>query len=273
MSTLHNGLYELGRLDRFAVGDTPVHRIDPRAKVLTTLIFIVCVVSFSRYTVLGMLPFVIFPVAIAAEGRIPLRWLASRLLIAAPFALLVGVFNPLLDREVIASVGPLALSGGIVSYASIILRFLLTTAAALLLIATTGFTAVCNALERMKVPDVLVTQLLFLYRYIFVLAEETLTMGRARDLRSFDGRGRELRYYGVLLGQLLLRTYARAQRIYSAMLLRGFDGTVRTRAVLCLRARDVLFVAGWSALFLAFRLVNVPLGIGTILTRLVTGAL
>jgi cobalt/nickel transport system permease protein len=273
VSTLHDGLYELGRLDGFASGDTAVHRVDPRVKVLTTLIFIVCVVSFPRYSVTGMVPFVIFPVALAAEGRIPLRWLGSRLRIAAPFALLVGVFNPLLDREVVASVGGVALSGGIVSYASIIARFLLTTAAALLLIATTGFTSVCNALERMRVPDVFATQLLFLYRYIFVLGEEALTMSRARDLRSFGTRGQGLRIFGLMLGQLLLRTYARAQRIYSAMLLRGFDGTVRTRRVLHFRASDAAFLLGWSALFLTLRFINVPLAIGTIVTRLVTGAL
>ena len=128
-------------------------------------------------------------------------------------------------------------------------------------------TNVCMAIERLGAPDVFATQLLFLYRYIFVLAEETLTMSRARSLRSFDGRGMGLSVYGQILGQLLLRTYARAQRVYYAMLCRGFDGHVRTMRTLRFTGRDYAFMFGWSAVFVVFRLYNVPLLLGQIVTR------
>jgi len=266
MSSVYNGLYELGRLDRFALQDTSVHRVDPRVKVVTTFAFIVCVVSFDRYAVVPLAAFLLFPIVLAVEGRVPLDWLGSRLLAAAPFALLIGVFNPLIDRDVVATIGTLGLTGGWVSYASIMMRFLLTTAAALVLIATTSFTGVCNAIQRLGVPDVFATQLLFLYRYLFVLAEEALTMSRARDLRSFGRHGMSLAVFGQIAGNLLLRTYARAQRVYSAMLSRGFDGVVRTRTVLHLRRSDLVFLVGWTLLFIILRFVNVPLLIGTIVT-------
>ncbi len=266
MSSFHEGLYELGRVDQFATLDTPIHRVDPRAKVLATFVFLVCVVSFDKYTVIPMLPFAIFPIVMATEGRIPLGWLGNRLLAAAPFALLVGVFNPLLDRTVVAQIGSVEIIGGWISYFSIVVRFLLTTAAALALIATTSFNGVCMALERLGVPDVFATQLLLLYRYVFVLAEQALTMGRARDLRSFGKRGTGIKAFGQLLGTLLLRTYARAQRIYSAMLVRGFDGHIRTLQRLHFTTRDTVFVLGWSAVFIFFRFVNVPLVIGGLMT-------
>ncbi len=82
-------------------------------------------------------------------------------------------------------------------------------------------------LEKLGMPDVLATQLLFLYRYIFVLGEETMRMSRARASRSFGKRGMGMRVYSQILGHLLLRTYARAQHVYQAMLARGFDGHVR----------------------------------------------
>ena len=106
-------------------------------------------------------------------------------------------------------------------------RFFLTISAALVLIGTTSFNGVCMGLERLGMPDVLATQLLFLYRYIFVLGEETMRMSRARASRSFGRRGMGIRVYSQILGHLLLRTYARAQRVYQAMLARGFDGHVR----------------------------------------------
>ncbi len=269
MASVESGLYALGWLDQFSLRDTPVHRIDPRAKVVATLVFIVCVVSFDRYDVLGLTPFLLFPVVLMAESGMPPRELGKRLAIAAPFALVVGVFNLLLERQVVAYLGPVPITAGLVSYVSIIARFLLTTSAALLLIGTSGMTGVAAAVERLGAPDVFATQLLFLYRYIFVLAEEVMRLARARELRSFGRRGLGVRVYGAILGHLLLRAVARSRRIFDAMQCRGFDGRVRTRRALHMRAADWWFVIGWSAAFLLFRFVNVPLLLG----QLVTGVL
>ncbi|MFO7630934.1 MAG: hypothetical protein R6W76_00260, partial [Caldilinea sp.] len=94
MSTVAAGLSTLDRLDRLARRDTAIHRVDPRAKVVTTFVFILCVVSFDRYEVLALLPFVLFPVVLASEGGIPFGFLGRILLVVSPFALLVGAFNP-----------------------------------------------------------------------------------------------------------------------------------------------------------------------------------
>ncbi len=264
MPSLQEALYEVGRVDQLAAQDTWVHRLDARVKVLVTLAFVVCVVSFDRYAFIPLLPFALFPVIMASEGRIPLRWIGQRLVEASPFALLVGILNPLLDPAVVATVGTLEVTGGWASYLSIIVRFLLTTAAALVLVATTGFHGVCNALERMGVPDVFAVQLLFLYRYIFVLAEEAVMMSRARDLRSFGRRGTGIAVYGQILGHLLLRTYARARRVHDAMVARGFDGRVRVRDTLAIEPADLLFLAVCAAFLLTARLVDIPVLIGSL---------
>jgi cobalt/nickel transport system permease protein len=269
VSSIETGLYELGRFDQLSRAESPVHRLDPRAKVIATLFFLVCVVSLPPYDLVWLAPFVLFPVALASAADLPLDFLGSRLLIAAPFALVVGAFNPLLDHTVVAHVGGIAVTGGWVSYASIVARFLLTTSAALVLVGTTGMSDVCLALERLGVPDVIVTQLLFLYRYIFVLAEEAMRMARARSLRSFDGRGTGLAAYGSMLGQLLLRTLDRAQRVYGAMQCRGFTGRVHSARTLAFRAGDWAFMLGWSTAFVLFRLVNVPLLLGGLLTKVI----
>jgi len=67
MSSVATGLSALDRLDRLARLDTPVHRVDPRAKVITTAVFVVCVVSYGKYDLLGLLPFALFPVVLATE--------------------------------------------------------------------------------------------------------------------------------------------------------------------------------------------------------------
>jgi cobalt/nickel transport system permease protein len=138
------------------------------------------------------------------------------------------------------------------------LRCVLTVSAALILIASTGLNAVCLALDKLGAPRSFVMQLLFLYRYIFVLTDEALRLVRARSLRSFQGRGLGLKVFGNLIGQLLLRTLARARRIHLAMLSRGFEGTMHLLRPLRLRFQDAAFLLGWSALFVLMRWYNIP---------------
>jgi cobalt/nickel transport system permease protein len=268
MPTINVHAFDLGAMDRLSRQDTVVHRLDGRAKVLTTLVFIVTVVSFKRYEVSAMIPFLLFPVVVSGLGNISFSYLARKIAVVAPFAVLIGIFNPILDRHILTTLGPLEISGGWISFASILLRFTLTVSAALTLVAVTGFNNVCAALERLGVPKIFVVQLMFLYRYLFVLIEESLRMIRARSLRMFDGKGAGLRTFGPLVGNLLLRTLDRAQRIHLAMSCRGFTGEVPVLRPLSFGFRDAVFVIGWSAVFIGLRVFNFPRLAGETLTRI-----
>jgi cobalt/nickel transport system permease protein len=267
MAKIDSAFFDIGTLDTLACRDSAVHRLDPRAKLVTTLVFILVVVSFGRYEVSALLPFGLFPLSLILLAELPTGYLLKKLLLAAPFALCVGAFNPFFDRQVLLQFGPLELSGGWVSFASILLRFTLTVLAALVLIATTSFTGVCRALERLGAPRVFSLQLLFLYRYLFVLIDEAQRLVRARALRSFGGRGLGMQVFGHLAGQLLLRTLDRAQRLHLAMLCRGFDGEVRQLRPLRIGRQEVVFTLGWSAAFVALRLYNLPQLLGRLLTE------
>ena len=268
MASIDASFFDVGRLDRLARQDTPVHRLDPRIKLITTLLFLVSVVSFGKYELSALLPFFLYPVTLASAGRIPFGYLSKRLLAVAPFAVLVGIFNPFLDRGTLLRLGDLEVSGGWVSFLSIQVRFCLTVGTALVLIAVTSFQGLCAALQRLGVPQVLTVQLLFLYRYLFVLGEEAVRLVRARALRSFGGRGMGMRVYGSLLGHLLLRTLDRAQRIHLAMCCRGFSGEIRSLRELRIRGPEIVFALGWAGAFAVFRLVNVPRWVGALFTGL-----
>lgn len=253
MARIDSVFADLAALDTLAALDSPVHRLDPRIKVLTALVFVVCVVSFDKYAIAAMAPFALFLSLVMAVAGIPAGFVLRRVALVAPFAVLVALFNPLLDQQPLISLGPVAVTGGWLSFASILLRFALTVAAMLVLVAVTGFHAVCLGLERMGMPRVFAVQLLLLYRYLFVLVEEGQRMHRARALRSFQGRGLGMRTFGHLITGLLLRTLDRAQRIHLAMLCRGFDGAIRLRRTLRLTARDILLLLLANLLLLALR--------------------
>ena len=100
----------------------------------------------------------------------------------------------------------------------------------MLLLGGTGMHALCAALSRLGVPRVFTAQLLFLHRYLFVLAEEALRMSTAHRLRAAPGRRLALSTYASLAGQLLLRAFDRAARVHQSMRARGFDGTLQLDA-------------------------------------------
>lgn len=266
MASLHDAVLDLKRLDLLAKGNSTIHRLDARAKVLVALIFILCVVSYNRYELTALLPFFIFPVIMVSLSGLPALYILRKIILLCPFVLAVGIFNPIIDREVLLQFGPVDISGGWISFASILTRSILTVGTGFILMAVTGFTSICQALERLGIPQVFTVQLLFLYRYIFVLTEESGRASRARELRSCGKKGLGIHSFGSLTGHLLLRTWQRAERIHSAMLSRGFTGVFHVQRQQCFGAPELRFVIGWSALFILLRLQNVSQYLGQLVT-------
>lgn len=270
MKTLEHAFLDIGRLDLLASQDTFVHRLDPAAKVLTGVVYVLCVVSFGKYELSALLPFLIFPVWLAGVGRVPFAYIAKKLLAVAPFAFMVAIWNPVFDQKILFRIGETGISGGWLSFFSIMTRFALTVGAAFLLIAVTSFQGLCLGLQKLGMPRVMTVQLLFLYRYLFVLGAEAMSMSRARALRSFKGRGMGIKIFTQIVGNLLLRTIDRATRIYQAMLARGFDGEMRLARKTGFGGPEAAFTLFWSAIFLVFRFVNVPELLGTLFANAIS---
>jgi cobalt/nickel transport system permease protein len=269
MVSINNAVRDLKRLELLARGDTAIHQLDARAKVVVTLVFILCVVSYGRYELSALLPFFIFPAVMMALSAIPPLFIARKIVLLCPFVLAVGAFNPLYDQDILLKIGSLGISGGWISYASIMIRSVLTVGTAFILVGVTGFIAICQAFERLGMPHVFAVQLLFLYRYIFVLADEGARASRARDLRSCGNKGRGIRSFGSLTGHLLLRTWLRAERIHMAMQSRGFTGEFHSSRSSSFGMPETGFVLLWSALLIFLRFQDVS----HILGRYITGLL
>jgi cobalt/nickel transport system permease protein len=265
MASIEGAILDFKRLDLLAAGDTGLHRLDPRAKVLVTALFVVLVISHDRYDISALFPFFIFPAALIAAGNLPAGYIVRKILLLCPFVMVVGMFNPLMDRQIMVQLGPVGISGGWLSFVSIVLRSFLTVGSAFVLLALTGFPGLCRALEQLGMPRPFAVQLLFLYRYIFVLTEEAGRAARARQLRSCGRKGQGIGSFATLVGHLLLRTWQRAERVHIAMLSRGFDGRFHTSRSTSFGRRELLFVAGWGSFLLVLRSINLPHLIGTVI--------
>lgn len=257
MTSIHSAVIDLKRLDQLAGSDTPIHALDSRAKVLVTFVFIVSVVSFGRYELIRMVPFFVYPAVMVLLAGLPPLYIARKIALISPFVIMVGLFNPVFDRTVMYQIGQIGISGGWISLLSLLIRSILTVGAAFILVGTTGFTAICQALERLGVPQVFAVQLLFLHRYIFVLADETGRASKARELRSCGRKGLGIASFSSMTGHLLLRTWQQAERIHTAMLARGFVGRFHAHRKAHFGPDELLFLLGWSLLFISLRTVDI----------------
>ncbi|MFC1641821.1 cobalt ECF transporter T component CbiQ [Myxococcota bacterium] len=258
MTPIDRTLSHVSSLDGLARRSTPVGRLDARAKVLVTFGFLGTLASYGRYEIAQPLPLLVLLAAGMALGDVPWRIVLTRLAIASPFAVFVGIWSPLFEPRSMLHIGPVVLSAGWVSFLSIIERFVFAVAAVLLLIATTGFDAVATAAGRLGVPRVLVTQLLLLYRYAFLLGAEASRLLRAHALRAPAHPRPTLRTMRSLLGELLIRSLTRAERIHVAMLCRGFDGEIRRDSQMHFGFRDAAFILGSAGFLVLVRGVDVP---------------
>lgn len=270
MNPLGKASYDLDYLERLAREDSPIHRLDPRAKILTTFLFLVAVISLNRYDLAGLLPFFLYPAIIIRWGYLPAGYLLRRTLIVLPFVVLIGIFNPIFDKTPLFSIGDVTITGGWVTFFSIIVRGFLTVLAALVLIATTGFHRICFSLRQLGVPAIFTDQLLFLYRYLFVLLDEASRMVRARALRSFGSRGRGIHSWSSLVGHLLLRTLDRAHRIHLALLARGYSGELHTQQQGRFAKKDLAYIILWATAFALLRFTHPAYFIGTNLEKLLS---
>jgi cobalt/nickel transport system permease protein len=240
-------------IDRFAYQDSPIHRLDPRAKILAVLAFSVMLISYPQHT-LPPLWYAIFPAILLLWGRIPLGFVLKHTLLVSPFILCLVLFAPVFDTRPVR-VGDSEIRAGWLTAASILVRFVLGMAALIALASTTRFPEMLKGLEKLGVPRLLVTQLRFLYRYLFLLIDQSMHLRQARRARD-AGRGpfgSRWQSSAGLLGVLFVRTLDQAERTHLAMLARGYDGTIRLLQPLRWRAVDSAFVAAIGVYLAAVR--------------------
>ena len=127
---------------------------------------------------------------------------------------------------------------GVEFFASVLIKSWASVTAAVLLTSTTPALGLLSALRALKLPAILVSVVMLMYRYLFVLVEEAQRMLRARTARSAaigTASGGSVvwraKSAGGMAGSLFIRTLDRSERIYMAMLARGYDGSIRQQTV------------------------------------------
>ena len=206
-------------IDRYGRSLSICHRLPPLCKLALAAGLIVTTTSLSveAWPLQGLLACLVFIGLTLAN--VPVSYLFRRLALFLPMLILLTISLPA--------------SQGFSSGWELMFRILIRSSVAFLtmmwLINVMPFEQLLTTLRRLKVPDVLLATLSFMYRYVYVLWDELDKMSTARRAREFSNK-RGWRYWKTsaqLLGMLLIRSMQRAERVHGAMLARGWDGQVR----------------------------------------------
>lgn len=253
--------------DQYREGGSLLHRLDARVKVLAAVGFILSNAFLPDGSWAAFLLSWLVLLVANALSDLGVAYTLRRSFVALPFALAAvsAIFSPLgepLARWTFLGLTLVPTDFGVFRFLSILLRSWLSVQWAILLVATTTFPDMLHAFEHLRAPRVLTSTIAFLYRYLFVLADEAFRLLRARQARSarLDGKKSgggllwRIRVTGNMAGQLFLRSYERSDRVYQAMLARGYSGYLRTLNPHQLKRQDYLALGVVAVIILLIQL-------------------
>ena len=253
MGKIERASAEIERLEEEAYKESPLNSINPLVKLILTLAAIIASVSVRRGELASALLISSYPLSQFILFSIPLRPALKRLAPVFPFILLVGIFEPFLDKSPVFSLGGIVVTGGMLSFLSLTVKGLTTVLSAYLLAVSTPAKDIFSALRRLKLPAVIVSEIELIYRYLGLLLDEAGRVSAAYSLRAPGQKGIAFRAWGSLLGQLILRSIDRAELVYQSMLLRGFRGAYDAGKELSFSRADCFYLVFWLAALIILR--------------------
>ena len=197
-------------IDRYSHMASPVHRLPSGTKLAGGLVLLLSAalspadawgVFLALAVILGLL---------AVLSRIPPSFLLLRMAMIEPFIMGVGLLS-------------LFQPGGVEVFTRLVVRGTVCLFTILLMTGVTPFSETVRVLRKIRMPGLLVTTVALMYRYVFVLVDETERMNRARACRTFrQSRSGLWRDRAGIIARLFVRSTERAERIYAAMCARGW---------------------------------------------------
>jgi cobalt/nickel transport system permease protein len=250
------GHAEVLHLDR----DSPVHRMAPEAKIASMLLFTIVVVATPREEFSAFAGYALLVAIVAAVARVPAGWLLKRSLIEVPFVILAVVLPFAGTGPTVRWLGLDLHVDGLYGAWNIVAKGTLGVWVALLLVATTTPRDLLLGLDRLRTPQIFTQIATFMLRYLEVITGEARRMRIARISRGYDPRFLwQVKAFAVGVGSLFLRAFERGERVYLAMVSRGYTGRLPAPDASGAGARQ------WTAAA-AVPLVAAAIAVGTVLT-------
>ena len=236
----------------FASGNSMIHRLDPRVRIVFAAAFAVAVaLSYEFATLVTALLISCLFIPLAGLNA---REVTKKILLVNGLILFFWIVLPFTYKgQPLFHIGPFtAYRPGIILSAQVTLKSNDILTACIGLVATMSVSSLGYALDRLRIPGKIVHLLLLTYRYIFVIEQEYQRLMTAAKVRSFRPKTNLHTYktYAYLVGMLFVRASDRAERVHQAMQCRGFKGKFYCLREFSLCLPDWIWIAAMSIIII-----------------------
>lgn len=231
--------------------------LHPLSRVIVTFLYILMVVSFSVYDLMGLVSMVLYPLVHILWYEISVSVMLKRVWPVLLLTGAAGIAGPVMNQEVYTVLGDVTVTCGMVSMISLMMKGIFCVMASYILAVTAGIGQLCHALRILHMPEEIVMMVMLMHRYLMVLIKEVERMQVAYRLRAPDQKGLHPATWGSFVGLLLLRSMDRAEEVYESMKLRGFCGRMPVSSLKSNRQVSILYVLLWGICFLLLRMFPV----------------
>lgn len=229
------------------------------AKLVALFVFVVCVVSFGKYNAFGLVIYFAFPLFLGALCKISQGEILRKSMPALCIAFFAGAANVFIDTKTAFKLFSFGVSFGVLSLFTLFLKAYLCVAVSVIFAKTTPVNDIAGALAKLKIPCIVVMQIMLTIRYLNCVCSEAARMAKAYALRSPMHPKIKFAHYPAMLASLFMRTLARANAIYNAMQCRNFDVRHFKQQTQKFTVKDTVFFVAFAMLCLLFRFFNIPL--------------
>jgi cobalt/nickel transport system permease protein len=233
----------------FSTGNSIIHNLDPRVKIIVVVLFSVVVATSSKF--LALLPALAISLFLVGMAKLPIKQVLYRLLLVNGLILFLWFVLPFTyNGQKLFTIGPfIATKEGILLAGQITVKSNSILLSMIALLSTTRIFSLGHAMGQLHFPDKITHLFLFTFRYIHVIYKEYHKLINAMKVRGFVPGTNMHTYksYAYLVGMLLVRSYDRAERIHKAMLCRGFNRKYYSLTQFSLKVEDILCLALMSA--------------------------
>ena len=257
MNKLGQASKEIHKSDKVSNDYSEKERIHPLSRVLVTFLYLVLVVSFSNYDLIGLAGMVLYLLIQMIWYEISVGTMIRYVWPIFLFTGAVGLANPLLNREAYMIFGDITITYGMLSMMTLLLKGIYCVTASYILMVTTGIRQICYVLHLLHIPEEIVTMIMLMHRYLMVLIKEVERMQQSYKLRAPNQKGIRFKTWGSFVGLLLLRSMDRAEEVYESMKLRGFHGKIQDSPLKSKKGRSIFYVLFWGIAFLLLRIIPI----------------
>lgn len=223
MDKIEDAIQTIHKLDHKANSNNSLNSVHPLLKLLVTILYIFLLTSINKYDLTTTLSMSIYLIIICIIQNISIKDIIKRFKIIFLLFIIIGIANPILDRTIIAYIGGIPINAGMISMTTLILKGFFAVISSYILISTTGIEEICYSLKMLHLPNILIITIMLIYRYIVLFLKEVQRIWIAYQMRAPRQKGINYKVWGSMIGSLMLRSIEKAETVYEAMELRGFN--------------------------------------------------